>query len=80
MFDAKANINGRAIAIGHPLGGSGARLTTTLLNNLEQVDVRFAMRRRMYVGLRCLRPAPDVARMDEKLPCFASSRRTSAPG
>jgi acetyl-CoA acyltransferase len=33
---AEVNINGGAIAIGHPLGGSGARLMTSLLNNLEQ--------------------------------------------
>ena len=39
----KVNINGGAISIGHPLGGSGARLTTTLLNNLEQVDGRFGL-------------------------------------
>ncbi|GEE03354.1 putative acyl-CoA thiolase [Gordonia spumicola] len=39
----KVNINGGAIAIGHPLGGSGARLTAALLNNLEQVDGRFGL-------------------------------------
>jgi acetyl-CoA acyltransferase len=40
---AKVNINGGAIAIGHPLGGSGARLATTLLNNLEQSGGRFGL-------------------------------------
>jgi acetyl-CoA acyltransferase len=40
---AKVNINGGAIAIGHPLGGSGARLATTLLNNLEQTGGRFGL-------------------------------------
>jgi acetyl-CoA acyltransferase len=39
----KVNINGGAIAIGHPLGGSGVRLTTTLLNVLEQRDARFGL-------------------------------------
>jgi len=39
----KVNINGGAIAIGHPLGGSGARLTTTLLNVLEQRAGRFGL-------------------------------------
>lgn len=39
----KVNINGGAIAIGHPLGGSGARLTTTLLNVLEQRDGRYGL-------------------------------------
>jgi len=32
----KVNINGGAVAIGHPLGASGARITTTLLNVLKQ--------------------------------------------
>jgi acetyl-CoA acyltransferase len=40
---AKVNINGGAIAIGHPLGASGARLTTTLLNVLEQREGRFGL-------------------------------------
>jgi acetyl-CoA acyltransferase len=40
---AKVNINGGAIAIGHPLGASGARLATTLLNNLEQTGGRFGL-------------------------------------
>ncbi|GGO88376.1 putative acyl-CoA thiolase [Nocardioides phosphati] len=40
---AKVNVNGGAIAIGHPLGGSGARLATTLLNNLEQTGGRFGL-------------------------------------
>jgi acetyl-CoA acyltransferase len=40
---AKVNINGGAIAIGHPLGASGARLATTLINNLEQTGGRFGL-------------------------------------
>ena len=39
----KVNVNGGAIAIGHPLGGSGARLTTTLLNVLEQTGGRYGL-------------------------------------
>ena len=34
---AKVNVNGGAIALGHPLGATGARLMTTLLNELERV-------------------------------------------
>jgi acetyl-CoA C-acetyltransferase len=33
---AKANINGGAVALGHPLGASGARIVTTLVNVLKQ--------------------------------------------
>jgi len=35
VMDKKVNINGGAIALGHPLGCSGARISTTLLNVLE---------------------------------------------
>jgi acetyl-CoA C-acetyltransferase len=34
--EAKVNVNGGAIAIGHPLGMSGARLTVTLLHELRR--------------------------------------------
>ncbi|MDH2498703.1 3-oxoadipyl-CoA thiolase [Acinetobacter baumannii] len=39
----KVNPNGGAIALGHPLGASGARLVTTALNQLEQTDGRYAL-------------------------------------
>ncbi len=34
----KVNVNGGAMAIGHPLGSTGARLITTLLHELERTD------------------------------------------
>ncbi|HUO38623.1 MAG TPA: thiolase family protein [Mycobacterium sp.] len=40
---AKTNVNGGAIAIGHPLGASGARLTTTLVNALQQRGGRYGL-------------------------------------
>ena len=40
---AHVNPNGGAIAIGHPLGASGARLVTTALNQLEQTSGRYAL-------------------------------------
>ena len=39
----KVNVHGGAIALGHPLGASGARLMTTLLNALEIHDKRFGL-------------------------------------
>jgi acetyl-CoA C-acetyltransferase len=39
----KVNVNGGAIALGHPLGATGARLMTTLLNEMERRDARFGM-------------------------------------
>ena len=39
----KVNVNGGAIALGHPLGASGARLTATLLNELERTGGRYGL-------------------------------------
>jgi acetyl-CoA acyltransferase len=40
---AKANVNGGAIVIGHPLGASGARIMTTLVDALEQRGGRYGL-------------------------------------
>jgi acetyl-CoA acyltransferase len=40
---SKVNVNGGAIALGHPLGASGARLMATLLNELERTSGRWGM-------------------------------------
>ena len=40
---SQVNPNGGAIAIGHPLGASGARLVTTALNQLEAIDGNYAL-------------------------------------
>jgi acetyl-CoA C-acetyltransferase len=40
---AKLNVNGGAIALGHPLGGSGTKLMTTLLNALKQRNKRYGL-------------------------------------
>ena len=39
----KVNVNGGAIALGHPLGCSGARLMTTMLNELERSGARYGL-------------------------------------
>jgi acetyl-CoA C-acetyltransferase len=39
----KVNVNGGAIAIGHPTGGSGARLLATLLNEMERTGARYGL-------------------------------------
>ncbi|HEX3955032.1 MAG TPA: thiolase family protein [Trebonia sp.] len=42
--DAKAlNVNGGAIALGHPLGGSGARLMTTLIHHMKDNGIRYGL-------------------------------------
>jgi acetyl-CoA C-acetyltransferase len=40
---AKVNVNGGAIALGHPLGATGARLMTTLLHELERTGGRYGL-------------------------------------
>jgi acetyl-CoA C-acetyltransferase len=40
---AKLNVNGGAIALGHPLGGSGTKLMTTLLHALKQNNKRYGL-------------------------------------
>lgn len=40
---AKVNVNGGAIALGHPLGATGVRLMSTLLNELERTGGRYGM-------------------------------------
>ncbi|MGW6035105.1 thiolase family protein [Gordonia terrae] len=40
---AKVNPRGGAIALGHPLGGSGARLMTTMVHHMQQENIRFGL-------------------------------------
>jgi acetyl-CoA acyltransferase len=39
----RVNVNGGAIALGHPLGSTGARLLTTLLHELERSDTEVGL-------------------------------------
>lgn len=50
VLDEKINLNGGAIALGHPLGCSGTRISTTLLNLMEAKDVQFGLAS-MCIGL-----------------------------
>ena len=43
MDPAKVNVNGGAVALGHPLGCTGAKLTATLLRELERRNARYGM-------------------------------------
>lgn len=48
--DARLNVRGGAIALGHPLGASGARLMTTLLHALEQEDKQWGLQTMCEAG------------------------------
>lgn len=49
-YDEKVNLNGGAIALGHPLGCSGSRISTTLLNLMEAKDKQLGLAT-MCIGL-----------------------------
>lgn len=50
QLDEKVNLNGGAIALGHPLGCSGARISATLINLMESRDAQFGVAT-MCIGL-----------------------------
>lgn len=49
-LDEKVNLNGGAIALGHPLGCSGTRISTTLIHLMEDKDIEFGLAT-MCIGL-----------------------------
>ena len=57
----KINLNGGAIALGHPLGCSGARILTTLLNILEQRNARIGL------ATMCIGTGQGIATIIERL-------------
>jgi acetyl-CoA acetyltransferase family protein len=56
----KVNVNGGAIAIGHPLGATGARLTTTLIYELKRRNARYG------VGSACIGGGQGIALLLER--------------
>ncbi|HAR55916.1 MAG TPA: acetyl-CoA C-acyltransferase FadA, partial [Idiomarina baltica] len=50
QMEDKVNLNGGAIALGHPLGCSGARISTTLINLMEEKDAKLGLAT-MCIGL-----------------------------
>ena len=43
MDETRLNVNGGAIALGHPLGCTGAKLTTSLIHEMQRRDVRYGL-------------------------------------
>jgi acetyl-CoA acetyltransferase family protein len=58
----RVNVNGGAIALGHPLGCSGARLVTTLLHELERRGGRYGL------ATMCIGVGQGIATIIERLP------------
>ncbi len=62
MDPAKTNVNGGAIALGHPLGASGARIATTLLHELRRRGGRFGL------ATMCIGVGQGIATLFERVP------------
>ncbi len=61
VIDEKVNLNGGAIALGHPLGCSGARITTTLLHKMKALD------KNVGVATMCIGFGQGVATVFERV-------------
>nr|WP_106781522.1 3-oxoadipyl-CoA thiolase [Lysinibacillus timonensis] len=57
----KVNVNGGAIAFGHPLGASGARILTTLIYEMQKQDVRYGL------ATMCIGVGQGIATIIEKV-------------
>jgi acetyl-CoA acetyltransferase len=55
------NVNGGAIAIGHPLGASGARISTTLIHQMQKQNVQYGL------ATMCIGVGQGVALIFEKV-------------
>lgn len=61
QLDDKVNLNGGAIALGHPFGCSGTRITTTLLNAMEHAD------KTLGVATMCIGMGQGITTVIERL-------------
>jgi len=61
VMDEKVNLNGGAIALGHPLGCSGSRITTTLMNVMKEKDATFGL------ATMCIGHGQGIATVFERL-------------
>jgi acetyl-CoA acetyltransferase len=57
----KANVNGGAIAIGHPLAATGGRITATLIHELKRRNVRYGL------GSACIGGGQGIALLLERI-------------
>jgi acetyl-CoA acetyltransferase family protein len=68
------NVNGGAIAIGHPLGASGARLTATLLHEMRRRGARHGL------ATMCIGVGQGIAAVFEAVESRSAGSRSSPPG
>ena len=58
---SKTNVNGGAIAVGHPLGASGGRILTNLTHHLQRNNLRYAL------GSACIGGGQGIAVVIERV-------------
>jgi acetyl-CoA acetyltransferase family protein len=59
---ARVNVNGGAIALGHPLGASGARIMTTLVHEMVRREARYGL------AAMCIGVGQGIATIIERIP------------
>ncbi len=57
----KVNVNGGAIALGHPLGCSGSRILTTLVHEMQKRDAQYGL------ATMCIGVGQGIATIIEKI-------------
>jgi 3-oxoadipyl-CoA thiolase len=62
LDEERVNVNGGAIAVGHPLGASGARLVVSLVHELERIEGRYGL------ATMCVGVGQGMAAVVERLP------------
>ena len=62
LDEEKVNVHGGAIAIGHPLGASGARIATTLIHAMIDRDIQFGL------ATMCIGIGQGIATVFERIP------------
>ena len=62
MDEERVNVNGGAIALGHPLGASGARMVTTLVHELARRGARYGL------ATMCIGVGQGIATIVERVP------------
>ena len=62
LDEQRVNVNGGAIAVGHPLGASGARLVVSLVHELERCELRYGL------ATMCVGVGQGMAAVIERLP------------
>lgn len=71
----KLNVNGGAIALGHPIGASGARILVTLLHEMEKRDAKQVSQHYVSVVDKAWQQLSSALEVNEKVTCNGKKRK-----